>query len=236
MKSFAVFDIDGTLIRWQLYHAIVNELAKQGHLTPGAYERIHASRMIWKKREGGESFKAYERELIHTYHQALRGLPVEAYLQAIDTIFEEYKDQVFTYTRDLLKSLKQRGYVLFAISGSQMEILEKLAAYYGFDEAVGSIYEREGDHFTGKSSTVVEHKGEVLDKLIKQYDVGRKGSIAVGDSASDAALLELVEQPIAFNPDKTLFALAKKHGWKVVLERKNMVYKLEPHDGHYLLA
>src|SRR3546814_11785501 len=28
MKKFAVFDIDGTLIRWQLYHAVVETVAK----------------------------------------------------------------------------------------------------------------------------------------------------------------------------------------------------------------
>ncbi len=28
-QPFAVFDIDGTIIRWQLYHALADELAKE---------------------------------------------------------------------------------------------------------------------------------------------------------------------------------------------------------------
>jgi phosphoserine phosphatase len=34
-KRFAVFDLDGTLVRWQLYHALVDRLAKKGYLGEG---------------------------------------------------------------------------------------------------------------------------------------------------------------------------------------------------------
>ncbi len=137
-KPFAVFDIDGTLIRWQLYHAVVNELALRGHLSKGAYDKIHLSRMEWKTRTHQESFKSYEKVLIDTYHQALANLSVENYLKVVDTIFEEYKDQVYIYTRDLLRSLKKSGYVLIGISGSPAEIIDKLGAYYEFDAVVGN--------------------------------------------------------------------------------------------------
>ena len=33
-RPFAVFDIDGTLIRWQLYHSIADTLARLGHIEP----------------------------------------------------------------------------------------------------------------------------------------------------------------------------------------------------------
>ena len=49
-RSFAVFDIDGTLIRWQLYHAVADALVKLGHVEPGAYEEIKVARMNWKTR------------------------------------------------------------------------------------------------------------------------------------------------------------------------------------------
>ena len=62
------------------------------------------------------------------------------------------------------------------------------------------------------------------------------GSVAVGDSASDVSMMELVELPIALNPEKKLYEHAKKRSWKIVLERKNMVYELEATDGNYRLA
>src|SRR4051812_338514 len=125
-KKFAVFDIDGTLIRWQLYHAVANELAKRGHLGPGALEQMHQARMVWKRREYNESFYDYEMTVVKIYTQALNKLNVKDYQAAIDHVISEYQDQVFTYTRDLIKQLKSQEYTLLAISGSPQEIVNKL--------------------------------------------------------------------------------------------------------------
>lgn len=235
-KKFAVFDIDGTLIRWQLYHAIVNELAKQGHLSKQAYDKIRTSRMQWKARTHGESFKDYERALVSAYHAALTKLKVEDYLRAVDNVFDEYKDQVYTYTRDLLRHLKKEGYILFTISGSQQEVIQKLAEYYGFDEAVGNHYERENGYFTGEHAHVVENKSKILAGLIKKHGCSYEDSVGVGDSEGDIELLSSVENPIAFNPSKILYGHAHGQNWKIVVERKNVIYELEPKDNAYILA
>jgi len=46
----------------------------------------------------------------------------------------------------------------------------------------------------------------------------------------------MVEKPIAFNPDKELYEIAAKTSWKIVLERKNMIYELEKDSGRYELV
>ncbi len=235
-KKFAVFDIDGTLIRWQLFHSIVNELIKQGHISQAVGQKIQASRMQWKARKHSESFKEYERTLVQAYYDALTKLSTEAYHGAINNVFAEYKDQVYTYTRDLIRDLKEQDYLLFAISGSNQEVIDRLAKYYGFDDAVGTIYELQNGQFTGKSNETVHRKAEILAELIKKHNVTTSGSIAVGDSEGDIALLELVEKPIAFNPSQKLFKVAIKQGWRIIVERKNMVYELEPRNGSYVLA
>lgn len=226
-KKFAVFDIDGTLIRWQLYHAIVTELAKQGHLADKAYELIRGSRAQWKKRSHSESFKEYEGTLVSVYHTALTNLKTEDFMKAVDSVFDEYKDQVYTYTRDFVRSLKQQGYLLFTISGSQAEIIEKLADYYGFDEAIGNTYEQKNGFFTGEHRHIVESKAELLDQLVQKQGLSYKGSIGVGDSEGDIQLLSKVEKAIAFNPSKQLFEAAQTNGWDIVVERKNMIYELK---------
>jgi len=75
-----------------------------------------------------------------------------------------------------------------------------------------------------------------LKKLVKQHSVVFTGSVGVGDSRSDATMLNLVEQPIAFNPERELFDYATRKGWKIVVERKNLVYELEKRDGKYQLV
>jgi HAD superfamily hydrolase (TIGR01490 family) len=235
-QKFAAFDIDGTLIRWQLYHAIVDELGRRNHIPPELHQKIIEARKTWQSRQHVTSFKDYEETLVDVYHQALTGLSSRMYQNAVDTVFATYKDQVYTYTRDLVKSLKADGYLLFAISGSQQEVVQKLGDYYGFDEVIGTTYEQADGYLTGKWKSVYGHKKEILTELMRKYDLSKKGSVAIGDSPSDIPMLELVERPIAFNPDKALFEYAKEQGWEVILERKNMVYELESRDGQYVLA
>jgi HAD superfamily hydrolase (TIGR01490 family) len=226
MQRFAVFDIDGTVIRWQLFHAIVGELVKRRQISPEAAVEIRDARMTWKRREGEDSFKDYEHTLLHAYLGALSGMSVVQYQAAVENVFEEYKDQTYTFTRDLIRDLKEKNYLLFAISGSQQEIVDKFSEYYGFDDAIGTRLEQLDGKFTGKSETPVEGKGVFLDKLLARHDISRDGSIAVGDSESDIPLLEAVERPIAFNPSAGLLEVAKEHSWDVVVERKNVVYHL----------
>lgn len=231
MKKFAVFDIDGTLIRWQLYHAVVNRLAVTGKLGDGSYDRIHAARLKWKER--ARSFREYERALVHEFQLLLPELDPQDYDQVVRDIWDEYHDQTYTYTRDLIKDLRTEGYFLLIISGSPGEIIALLAEYYGFDDFVACEFERQDDRFTGQVITPVFDKEKVLKQLVKKHGLSWKNSVAVGDSASDIAMLKLVEKPIAFNPDQKLFAAARDQGWPVVVERKDVVYQLYCKNGAY---
>ena len=230
-----MFDIDGTLIRWQLYHAIADTLAGQGHIKPEAYQAMKQARMAWKRRSGG-SFSDYEKRVIDVYEAILTTLSFSQFESAINAVFEEYKDQIYTYTRDLIAELKKNGYLLFAISGSQTEIVAKIAGYYGFDDYVGTIYERLDMLFSGAKIIGSHDKDQALRDLAKKHGAGFKDSIGVGDSRSDIPMLEIVETPIALNPEAELFKHAQSKGWMVVLERKNMVYELEMKGGKYQLA
>lgn len=236
MKKFAVFDIDGTLIRWQLYHALADSLVKLGYIAPVKFQNIKDARMVWKRREDSDSFKRYEIELVKLYENILSEITVEQFEKAAQAVFEEYKDQVYTYTRDCIKKLKQEGRLLFAISGSQAQIISKMAEYYGFDDFVARVDQQSKGRFTGKSVTPIFTKDKILKELVKRNEATFDDAIAVGDSYSDIKMLELVKNPIAFNPEQALFEYAKKNGWKIVIERKNMVYELEKTDGKYELV
>lgn len=192
--------------------------------------------MTWKRREHSESFREYELQLVALYTNMLMQITTDQFTEAMGSVFEEYKDQVYTYTRELIKSLRSKDYLIFAISGSQQEIVSKMAAYYGFDDFVGRVDESKEGHFTGKSTTPIFAKGEALKKLIKKHGADTAASYGVGDSHSDIKMMEQVEIPIAFNPEKRLFDQAVKRGWKIVVERKNMIYELERSDGKYQLV
>jgi HAD superfamily phosphoserine phosphatase-like hydrolase len=235
-RPFAAFDIDGTLIRWQLYHAIADYLVKLGFIAPVKFQAIKDARMVWKRRENSESYRQYEQQLVKLYSEIMQEITYDQFQQTAESVFLEYKDQVYIYTRALLKHLKQDGYLLFAISGSHKEIIEKMAKYYDFDDFSSREDEHKDNHFTGKSTTPIFNKDEVLKELVKKHRANFKGSIVVGDSISDAKMLAMAERPIAFNPERKLFDHAKQKDWKIVLERKNMYYELEYKNGKYQLV
>ncbi len=236
MTRFAVFDIDGTLIRWQLYHVMADKLAKNGLLGPSAKDQLKTARMKWKRREHSKAFHDYEAKLIEIYEAAVPTIETADFDNLINDIIEEYKDQTYTYTKELAKTLKDKGYVLLAISGSHHELVSKIAEYYGFDDAVGTKYERLGEAFTGNKFVGSHDKKSTLQKLVAKHKLTWKDSYAVGDSLSDASMLELAENPIAFNPNQELYEIATKNNWKIVIERKNVIYELENDHGKYLLA
>lgn len=236
-QKFAVFDIDGTLIRWQLYHAIVDHLAVTGYISDKLFQTARTSRMDWKKRTSSSAFKAYEHELVHIFDQVITTITYKDFMTAVHAVFDEYKEQTYVYTRNLIATLKQQGYTLFAISASQIEIVELLARHYGFDDWGGSEYKVQNGRFSGQKFVLIsDEKPKLLAALAEKHQLSFSGSMGVGDSESDIPMLTSIEQPIAFNPSRLLYEHARQQHWKVVVERKNVVYELEPGDGSYLLA
>lgn len=235
-RRFAVFDIDGTLIRWQLYHAVVNQLAKKGFIDSTDYTMIKNARMEWKNRAHEHAYNTYEELLVTAIEKVLRSIPARTFDKAVEEVTEEYKNQTYTYTRQLIGKLKSEGFFLLAISGSYQEVISVMASHYGFDDYLGTEYKRSGGKFTGEVLFPASDKQAALQSLIDKHDLILKGSIAVGDSSSDISMLSMVDNPIAFNPEQKLYEVAIKSKWKIVIERKNVIYRLEHKDDQYILA
>lgn len=236
-RPYAVFDIDGTLIRWQLYHALADELARAGHLNGAAFQKVREARMHWKTRASGTSFRDYEQQLVQLIDDSIAGIAPADFEAACRRVVAVYRDQVYTYTRDLIKELKAKEYLLFAISASQAEIVRLVADHYGFDDFGGTRYEVKNGRFTGNKSVLLRgKKPELLRRLISKHGAVQGKSLGVGDSESDIPMLGCVERPIAFNPTDELFEHAKQQRWQIVVERKNVIYRLEPgHHGYRLV-
>ncbi|HEX4774108.1 MAG TPA: HAD-IB family phosphatase, partial [Candidatus Saccharimonadales bacterium] len=168
-RPFAVFDIDGTLIRWQLYHALADELARQGLIGQQEFQTVRQARMAWKKRAGEDSFTDYEQTLINLVSSAINGIKESELKQAAGKVLTEYLDQVYTYTRDLIQELKAKDYFLFTISASQSELVGMLAKYYEFDDWAGSVYESQNGLYTGKVDLLLsERKPQKLEEMVKK--------------------------------------------------------------------
>lgn len=230
-RKVAIFDIDGTIFRSSLLIELVERLVAQGVFptkTPDLYARSHRE---WLDRNG--SYEAYINDVVRAFEENIKGVAYDDFAKAAKEIVEEKQDRVYRYTRDLVKELKEDGYFLLAISQSPKGILDEFCGNMGFDKVYGRFYELgPTDRFTGEVIDVhlIGNKANIVKRAVEKERLTLHGSVGVGDTEGDISLLEMVERPICFNPNAALYKVAKRNGWKVVVERKDVVYEIRE-DG-----
>ena len=228
MQKLAFFDIDGTVFRSSLLIELVKELIRQGIFPAAAISGYQAAHNAWWNRQG--SYEDYIAALIQTYLKHIKGVHYSDLATVGQAVVAEQKHRVYRYTRDLISDLKADDYQIMAISQSPKTVLDDFCVNYGFTKVYGRIYELgPQDCFTGV--VVDEHwisnKANIVKRVLEQSpNFTLKDSIAVGDTEGDIPLLELVENPICFNPNQALFDHARRMKWTVVVERKDVIYHL----------
>ncbi len=226
-QSVAVFDIDGTIFRSSLLIELVEELIERDIFPSGTREVYANEHLQWLDRRG--DYSAYVHRAVDAFVGQLKGVSYSEVADVAGEIIEEMKNRVYLYTRDLMQDLKRRGYYLLAISHSPKLIVDGFGYELGFDKTYG-IFLTTGASgcFTGEieDEGLIMNKGTILRRVIQKEGLTLKGSVAVGDTESDLPMLELAETAIAFNPNKLLYREARRNGWKVVVERKDVVYEL----------
>ena len=230
-QKLAAFDIDGTLFRSGLYQEVAYELMKMGALPHTILEQTTVANREWRHRTHGNAFEEFEMLVVNSIDSVLPQLRISDYEEAARRVIEKRAENVYVYTRDLIKQLKDEGYFMIAISGSQLELVEPFAKKYGFDTWVGQEWERGEEFFTGNITKTHTGKDIILKRLMKEYSLTLKESLAIGDSNGDVGMLGLVEHPIAFNPTFELYEKAVANGWQITVERKNTIYSMKPNKS-----
>ncbi len=234
-KPFAVFDIDGTVSRHSLTVEVSQEMCRR-QLIPGVdYGSVEAAEASWRHSRNNDDYLTYLALTVGTLYDNLAQLEVAVYDRVLEDVLERLGRQVYFYPLQLIKDLRQQGYYILALSGSEHQSVARFCSRYDFDDCLGSDFERRDGRFTGKIDFTVFAKGDYLQQLIDKHGLDLAGSVAVGDTEIDIPMLELVERPICFNPTPELWQTAKERSWPIVLERKGVIYELEPEDGGYRL-
>ncbi len=225
-KRIAVFDIDGTIFRSSLLIELVNALIQEGLFSQNVKNIYTKAYKKWSNREG--SYEDYINAVVKAFEKNIQSVDYKAFKKIAKKVVSNNRDRVYRYTRDLFKELKKKNYYLLAISHSPKEIVQDFAKEWGFDSFYGRVYEIHNNKFTGKALhlDLISNKSKMLKYAIEKESLTLSGSIGVGDSESDIPLLKLVESPICFNPNQKLYTTAKRLGWEVVVERKDVIYKI----------
>ena len=223
----AVFDVDGTLFRRGLLPALTRRLVEEGVFSERVREELSEDYYAWVERRG--SYDTYDRLVMELFLRELEGVSVTELQRCARVEVEAHGRRLHIYTRDVALRLKEAGYQLIAISGSPQEILDLFLKPLGFDRAWGTVLAQDaGGRYTGE---VLENpfgnKRRVMEEFLESAEVGLEDSVGMGDTLSDVGFLEMVRTPIAFNPNRGLFEVARQRGWPIVVERKDVIYTLQ---------
>ena len=226
-QKVAVFDVDGTIFRSSLLIQLVNRLIENDAFPIKARKVYAREYEKWLNREGG--YQEYIHAVVQAFNKYLKGVHYGALADAAEEVVEGQWKRVYRYTRGLLQDLKDRDYYLLAVSHSPKTVLDKFCPRMGFDKAYGIVYEiGPQECFTGKAvdEHLILNKAKILQRDVEKENLTLMHSVGVGDTESDIPFLEMVARPICFNPNSNLYTYAKRMKWKVVVERKDVVYEL----------
>jgi len=227
-RKVAVFDIDGTIGRGSLLIYLLDGLIDAGLISERARKEFQHDHEKWLDRKG--RYDEYIIAVTQTFMKHIKGVYYGDFVEISKKSVLAHSDHVYLYTKDLMASLKKDGYYLLAISQSPKTIVDFFCENLGFDKVYGRIYEiGPQDRFTGKMVDVhlISNKANIVRRAAQKENLTLKGSVGVGDTEDDIPFLEMVETPICFNPNKKLHKHAVRMGWKIVVERKDMIYEIK---------
>ncbi len=231
-NKIAVFDIDGTIFRKNLAFELIDELAWMKVFDRSVRNKLVKLYTNWLDHKG--VYEDYRRALVDLYAENIKGIDRRQVMEASKVVVPFYKDRTYVFANNLIKKLKSENYCLIAISGSPLEIVNEYNKYLKFDAAFGSVYEttKEGIYTGNAVFEPTKDKGQVVRQFIAENKLSFKWSYGVGDTESDAKVLEIVDIPVAFNPNSNLKKIAEENGWRIVVEKKDVIYEIGPFKNH----
>lgn len=227
MKKIAIFDIDGTIFRSSLLIELTDALVQEGIFSSKVRKIYARTCRDWLDRKG--SYENYINAVVKGFDQNIKGVRYDEFSKVAKKVVAFHKNRIYRYSRDLVKNLKKKDYYLLAISHSPQKIVKEFCKKLGFHKIYGQIFETDSKkRFTGRRlyPELISDKAKILRRAVEKENLTLKGSVGVGDTESDIAFLKMVENPICFNPNQKLYQYARRAGWKIVIERKDVVYHI----------
>lgn len=223
-KSFAAFDVDGTIFKSSLAEAVIDTCIAEGMFARRHFDKVFAYKRRWQLHNTEATYQKYLQYLVAALVAEMAGVDTKWFEKVICTLVAQHAVRKFGFPRQLIKRLRSSHY-LVAISGSPDMLVRPFLDDLQLDAVYGSTYDIVG-RFTGRAQPV-ENKAALLSRLVAEGLVSREGSIAVGDTISDASMLEYAQSPVMFNASRTLTQYGKKFGWMRVNEVKDQITILQ---------
>ncbi|MFO7875197.1 MAG: HAD family hydrolase [Desulfovermiculus sp.] len=210
----AIFDLDSTLLNGDSDHAWGEFLARK--------------RIVGPK---------YQKNNDRFYQQYLAGkLDIAEYiefmvqpllrfdLEELEELRQEFVPVMIQPMRlpkaeRLLADHRNQGRTLVIITSTTRLITEPIARLLGVEYLLATNLETKGNRLTGKLDGIPcfgPNKVTKLQEWMQSTGHSLHGSFFYSDSHTDLPLLELVEHPVAVDPDQKLRDVAESRHWPVI--------------------
>lgn len=205
----AVFDLDGTVLKFTVLEQYVKWLCDQKvfeQLPPD----IEEARLSWKNDENNEeNYNNHIRKLVKFFIGQVAGKQTVTLNQAAEIVAGQTSYRRWDITRNIINELRSTHNVI-AISLMPEWLMQPFTRSLGFVAMLGSTYVDHEGSFTGEAYSI--DKATVYKKL--RVDDGRNLDISMGDTMGDLSIFRIARRPIAFNPS---FTLAQEVGRSVTM-------------------
>jgi len=213
--SLTIFDLDNTLLHGDSDYEWGQFLVAKKLVDEKEYET--ANKVFY------EDYKNGTLDVIKFSEFSFKPLSIRT-MEELDKLHKEFMGEVIvpmiaTHARALIEKYKKQGDTLLIITATNGFVTRPIAAELGIDNILATEpLVVDGRYTTKVDGTPCFQEGKItrLNQWLKSNNESMENSTFYSDSINDISLLELVDNPIAVDPDEKLNEIASQRGWEII--------------------
>lgn len=213
--NLAIFDLDNTLLAGDSDYLWGQFLVEQGIVNRESYESSNA-RFYQDYRDGNLDM---DRFLQFALKPLADNAPSALFEWRERFIVEKIRPRLLPSARRLIEEHRREGHLPVVITATNSFVTEPIVRLYGIEHLIATVPEFLNGRFTGRHLGAPCFREGKVTKLREWLEsTGHKlaGSWFYSDSHNDQALLSVVDNPVAVDPDDALRQLAESKGWPII--------------------
>ena len=216
-KAAAFYDLDGTLVKTNLVHALFFQARNQ----PGILRSIGKSAQVFASVPLFIATDMYSRSVFQEFlFKSYKGESEDRLRFLAEELFEEVlKPSIYPGTIDLIERSRSVGLRQVLVTGALDVTVGPLARYLRIDDWITNRLEFVDGFATGRLLPPVmanATKATWIRAYAEKEGLSLENSYCYSDSITDLPMLSVVGHPTAVHPDSRLRSAALHNNWPIL--------------------